>query len=134
MDDIFWPSFFQAKDALFSALRNQHRPHCAHILFNPPGRHHAIQSKTTTLISSLLEHEHEVEVIHEPISQHRAAAEMSLRPIGALPSETIRHIVLHTVEGLHDRRQILRLSHVSKLWRETVLGISALFTGANWNR
>jgi CheY-like chemotaxis protein len=58
---------------------------------------------------------------------------MSLQPIAMLPPEIIRKIVLHTVEGPHSHRQIMRLSQVSKLWRDVVLGISALFTEARWS-
>ena len=139
IDSTFWPQFYQAKDALFTALLNPNAPPFPHILSTPRSQHYAIRTETTKLISSLLELEHELEVIqrevkrfYESISQQRMVAEMSLRPIGVLPPETIREIVLHTVEGPHDHRQILRLSHVSTLWRDAVLGISTLFTQANW--
>ena len=140
IDSTFWPRFYQAKDALFTALLNPNAPPFPHILSTPRSQHYAIRTETTKLISSLLELEHELEVIqrevkrvHKTISQQRVVAEMSLRPIGVLPPETIREIVLRTVEGPHDHRQILRLSHVSTLWRDAVLGISTLFTEANWN-
>ena len=70
---------------------------------------------------------------YEMVSQQRAAAESCLWPIGALPFDVIREIALYTVEGRHDHRQILNLSHVSKQWREAVLSISWLFTEANWD-
>jgi len=140
IDSTFWRRFYQAKDALFTALLVPNAPPFPHILSTPRSQHHAIRTETTKWISSLLELEHGLEVIqrevkrvHKTISQQRMVAEMSLRPIGVLPPETIREIVLHTVEGPHDHRQILRLSHVSTLWRDVVLGISTLFTQANWN-
>ena len=140
IDNTFWPRFYEAKDALFTVLSNPYVPPFPHILSTTPSQHYAIRTETTKLISSLLELEHELEVIqrkvgrvHEWIKQQRMVAEMSLRPIGVLPPETIREVVLHTVEGPHDHRQILHLSHVSTLWREVVLGISTLFTEANWN-
>jgi len=139
IDNTFWSRFYQAKDALFTALPTSYGPHFPHILSTPPSQRYAIQTETAKLISSLRELEHELEVIqrevkrvHESISQQRADAEMSLQPIGALPPETIREVVLHTVKGPRDHRQIMRLSHVSTLWREAVLGISTLFTEANW--
>ena len=54
---------------------------------------------------------------------------MSLPPIEKLPPELIRDIVVHTIEGPWDHH----LSQVSKLWRDVVLGISALFTYADWD-
>jgi len=51
-----------------------------------------------------------------------------------LPPEIIRKIVIHTIKGPRAYRQIIHLSHVSKLWRDAVLGISALFTEARWGR
>ena len=53
---------------------------------------------------------------------------MPLPPINMLPPELIRDIVVHTIEGPRARRQIVRLLQVLKLWRDVVLGISALFT------
>lgn len=59
---------------------------------------------------------------------------MSLRAVGVLPPEVIREIVSHTIVGTHARRDIFYLSHVSRLWREVVIGFSTLFTEANWDK
>jgi len=54
----------------------------------------------------------------------------SLSSLLGLLGWLLPEINLHTVESA--RRQIIYLSHVSKLWRDVVPGISALFTQANW--
>ena len=63
LPESLWMTFltvvFPSEGRAFNALRNQHRPYCAHMLFDPPGWRHAIRSETTMLISLLLELEHE---------------------------------------------------------------------------
>ena len=140
IDSSLWPPLHQAKDALFTALLNRCQEPPARVFSAPPSQRHAIRTQTNEKISALLELERELEAIqrefkqaYEMISQQRAAAELCLWPIGALPFDVIREIALYTVEGRHDHRQILDLSHVSKQWREAVLSISWLFTEANWD-
>jgi hypothetical protein len=140
IDSSLWPPFRQAKDALFTALLNRCREPPARVFSAPPSQRHTIRTQTNENISALLELERELEVIqrefkqaYEMISQQRATAESCLWPIGALPFDVIREIALYTVQGRHDHRQILNLSHVSKQWREAVLSISWLFTEANWD-
>src|ERR1700733_2902892 len=72
--------------------------------------------------------------IRNSLSQQKTAAVMSLPPIGMVPPELIRKIVVQTIEGPRAHRQIMCLSQVSKLWRDVVFGISALFTAANWEQ
>jgi hypothetical protein len=91
------------------------------------------------LVSSLgdLENElndvqREIQRVRDSLSQQKTAAMMSLQPIGMLPPEMIRKIVVHAVEGPRDYRQITRLLRVSKLWREVVFDIPSLFSQANW--
>ena len=134
-----WSSFHEAKAALFTALLNRDQ-HPVHVFSAAPSQRHAIRTEVNQMILSLLEVEGELEVIHqevkrvhEKISEQRAAAEISLQPVGALPAEVIREIVWYTAQGPWARRHILRLSHVSKMWREVVLGISALFIEADWD-
>jgi hypothetical protein len=141
VDNTLWPPFRQAKAALFAALLDRNQPLTVPVLSFPPSPRHAVQTGTNKLISSLQEIERELDVIEqevkqvrESISQRRAAAEMSLQPIGALPSDVIREIVLRAIDGPHSRRQILHLSHVSRRWREAVIGVSALFTAADWDK
>ena len=140
IDSSLWSPFHQAKDTLFTALLNRCRDPPVHIFSAPPSQRHAIRTQANENISALLDLERELEVIqrefkqaYEMVSQQRAATESCLWPIGALPFDVIREIVLYTVEGGHDHRQILNLSHVSKQWREAVLSISWLFTEANWD-
>jgi len=140
IDSSLWPPFHQAKDALFTALLNRCQGPPARVFSAPPSQRHVIRTQVNENISALLELERELEVIqrefkqaYEMVSQQRAAAESCLWPIGALPFDVIREIALYTVEGRHDHRQILNLSHVSKQWREAVLSISWLFTEANWD-
>ena len=60
--------------------------------------------------------------------------QMSLQPVGCLPPELIQEIVAWTAAGqLENYCQIFKLSHVSILWRNVVVGFSALFTHADWN-
>ena len=139
IDSSLWPPFHQAKDALFTALLNICQEPPARVFSAPPSQRHAIRTQANENISALLELERELEVIqrelkqaYEMVSQQRAVTESCLWPIGALPFDVTREIALYTVEGRHDHRQILNLSHVSKQWREAVLSISWLFTEANW--
>jgi len=134
-------SFRQAKDAFFAALLNRRLSLSARAAGVPSRCHVArtVQTEIGNLISSLEDLEDDLNDIQREIKQAqnsvlqlKSAALMSLQPIGMLPPEIIRKIVVHTVDGPCDHRRILRLSQVSKLWRETVLGISALFTTADW--
>jgi hypothetical protein len=56
----------------------------------PPSRRPVIRAETDILITSLLEVKHDLEIIQQEVhgstnqSQRRAAAEMSLQPIGVL--------------------------------------------------
>jgi len=140
LDDSVWLQFRQAKTSLFGALLSR-QSSSVHILSTPPSQRDAMRTKTNNLISSLLEVEHElkavqqeVQRVYDSISRERAAAEMSLCPVGVLPPEVIREIVSHTIVGAHARRDIFRLSHVSRLWRDVVIGFSALFAEANWQK
>jgi len=141
LDDSVWLQFHQAKTSLFGALLNRRQSPSVHILSAPRSQRDATLTKTNKLISSLLEVEHELKAVQEEVqrvydsvSRERAAAEMSLRSVGVLPPEVIREIVSHTIIGTHAYRDIFRLSHVSRLWRDVVIGFSALFTEANWDK
>jgi hypothetical protein len=141
VDDSLWLQFRQAKTSLFGALLDRHQPPLAHVLSAPPPLRHTMRTETDKLVSSLLEVERELKAfqreskqILQSVSQQRAAAEMSLRPVGMLPSEVIREIVLHAVTGTHAHHQILYLTQVSRFWRQVVTGFSALFTEADWNK
>ena len=141
VDDPLGLSFHQAKDAFLAALLNRHRSLSARAV-GVPSRCHVARTLRTgvgNLISSLEDLEgdlndiqREIKQVQHSVLQLKSAALMSLQPIGMLPPEIIRKIVVHTVDGPCDHHRILRLSQVSKLWRETILGISALFTTADW--
>ena len=98
-----------------------------------------MRSDADELVSSLLEVEHELEAIQQEVkqvqisvSQRRSAAQMSVQVVRTLPFEVIREIVLHTIWGPDDHHRILHQSHISRPWREVVIGCSMLFTQANW--
>jgi len=134
LDDSVWLT------SLFGALLNRSQSPSVHVFSAPPSQRDATRTKTNKMISSFLEVEHELKVVqqevqrvYDSVSRERIAAEMSLCPVGALPPEVIREIVSHTIVGTHAYRDIFRLSHVSRLWRDVVIGFSALFTEANWD-
>lgn len=56
-----------------------------------------------------------------------------MSPSEHLPPELLRKIVTWAVDGPHDRRHILHLTHVSRLWREVVFTLPGLFTEADWD-
>ncbi|KAF8302526.1 hypothetical protein DL93DRAFT_2173205 [Clavulina sp. PMI_390] len=59
--------------------------------------------------------------------------DMATNPIAALPMELLQHIVDLTIRSPRDFTQIIRLSHVSCVWRAAVLGMPALFTIPDWS-
>ena len=142
VDDPAWLPFRQAKAAFLVALFGRHQSLSTHApAALPSSQHRAVRTEVDALISSLEELDdelkdvqREIQQVRNSIFQRKAAAIASLQPIAMLPSEIIRKIVVHTIEGPWAYRQIMRLSQVSMLWRDVVLGISALFTQANWDR
>jgi hypothetical protein len=141
VEDSLLLSFHEAKQALFAALRSQCQPAVAHTLSVPPAHRGVVRTTANTSVPALLGLERELEVlqleakeVHGLISRQRVAAQMFLQPIGRLPPELIQEIVAWAaVDQLEDYRQVLGLSHASKLWRNVVVGFSALFIHANWN-
>lgn len=137
VEESLLTAFHEAKQALFAALHGQCQP-IVHTLSVPPSHRAAVRTTNRNSIPALLELERglealqlEVKEVHGIISRQRAATQMSLEPIGRLPPELIQEIVAWTTaDRLQDYRQILHLSHVSKLWRNVVIGFSSLFTHA----
>ncbi|KAF8307780.1 hypothetical protein DL93DRAFT_1978712 [Clavulina sp. PMI_390] len=62
-----------------------------------------------------------------------ADAESALAPISAVPLEVLRSIILFAVGDPSDTRSVLRVSQVSRAWRNLTLDASELFTHADWN-
>jgi len=131
--------FRQAKAAFLTALLDRHQSLSTRAPAAPCWPRRAVRAQVDEFISSLGELEDELDNVQRDIqrvrnslSQQKAVALTSLQPIGMLLPEIIREIVPHTVEGPSAHRQIMRLSQVSKPWRDVVLGISALFTEARW--
>ncbi|KAF8307808.1 hypothetical protein DL93DRAFT_1981248 [Clavulina sp. PMI_390] len=54
-------------------------------------------------------------------------------PIGRVPPEVLRIIIVLAVSHPGDSRTVLRASHVSRKWRDVVLATSELFTHADWD-
>jgi hypothetical protein len=132
----FWKAFHEAKSALLKAL---HAPHTQRPVFATPQSRESIRASTVELISLVTEAEHELKTIQDEfaatqalLSRTRATATNLLSPIGALPPELIHMIVMCASEASNPLH-ILRMSHVSKTWRETVISDPKLFTCADWD-
>ena len=142
VDDSMWLPFRQAKTAFLAALFDRHQSLSTHApAALPSPQHRPVRTEVDALISSLEELDdelkdvqREMQQVRNSLFQQKAAAITSLQPIAMLPPEIIRKIAVHTIEGPYAYRQIMFLSQVSKLWRDVVLGISALFTQANWDQ
>ena len=143
LDDPAWLPFRQVKAAFLAALFDRHQQ----LLSTrapaalPSSQHRAVRTEADALISSLEELDdelndvqREIQQVRNSLFQRKAATIISLQPIAMLPPEIIRKIVVHTIQGPRTYRQIMRLSQVSKLWRDVVLDISALFTEAHWRK
>jgi len=142
LDDPVWLPLRQAKAAFLAALFDRHQSISTDApAALPSSQHCAVRTEVEALISSLEELDdelkdvqREIQQVRDSLFQRKAAAIMSLQPIAKLPPEIIRKIVVHVVEGPRDYRQIMHLLQVSKLWRDVVLDISALFTEAHWGK
>lgn len=90
-------------------------------------------------ISDIAEAEHELRAVQDELAaaqallfRKRVEVSASFSPIGALPPELIRMILSHVCDASHPIL-VMRLSHVSRMWREAIISNSSLFTCANWD-
>jgi hypothetical protein len=120
-EDHLWLTFHQTKDALLTSRRT-------------------VRTAANELVSTLLEAGSGLPFVRNEISgkpgptpQGRTATQMALSQSEDLPPELLRKIVALAVDGPHDRRQILNLTHISRMWREVAFTLSGLFTEADWD-
>ena len=137
-----WQAFYQAKDALISALREAPLVYQA-----PPSGPRAGQDTgsvpASTFLQCITETVDEVKTVQGElsnlqsylISSHTMITNRHSLP-GMLPIELLQKIISLAVPtpGDYDYYIILRLSQVSKRFRDAVLDISGLFTKPDWNR
>ena len=140
-DDALWLPFNEAKDTLFMALLHPSQPIHWQTPSASPAMRDAHRKATTEVVSTLQAAESKLEALQQEakavqhsISRHRAAAQNALAPVALLPPELIREIVDLTVEFRWNYSRILKLSHVSRLWRDVVLQYPALFTLVDFRR
>jgi hypothetical protein len=138
-DPVLWQAFYQAKDALISALRE------APLVYEAPfglcaGRDTGSVA-TSTLLQCITETVDEVETVQSELSSLRSHLIRSRTIItnqcslpGMLPIELLQNIISLVISHPRNCRTTLRLSHVSKRFRYAVLDMSRLFTEANWTR
>ena len=140
-DPVLWQAFYQAKDALISALRE------APLVYQAPSGPQAGQDTDSVPVSAFLqcitEAVCEVETVQSELSSLRSHLFRSHATItnrhslpGMLPIELLQKIISLAVPdpGDYDYHTILWLSQVSKRFRDAVLDISGLFTDPDWIR
>ena len=138
VDPSLWTTFHRARDALLNALREA--PLVNDIYATPSPIKAMPPASTKSLIQAISEAEHEIESAQNELSSvrsylahNRAIVTNWSSPLAILPYELIQDIVSYIVVTPGRQREIMRLSHVSKRWREAVLAMPQLFTTANWN-
>jgi hypothetical protein len=131
-DPVLWQAFYQAKDALISALRE------APLVYQAPSGLR-VGKDTGSALASITEAVHEVETVQSELSSLRSYLTRSHVIItnryslpGMLPIELLQEIISLVVPYPYHHRITLKLSQVSKRFRDAVLGISRLFTEPDW--
>jgi hypothetical protein len=143
VNPALWMTFNQAKDALLTALQEalhtQLEPRALVASHSPRG-HDTTPCSVNTLLLAASEAEQQLEASLSDLSFVRSSLVQRLRvvhnlssPFATLPHELTQDIISLVVNGASDRRAILGLSQVSQKLRRTVLGMSCLFTEANWD-
>jgi hypothetical protein len=137
VDPAIWAAFHQARDALITALHDALLVKRVHAITRAGA---VAPSSTSTLIQAISEAKRELKTARHDLSniqshlvRTRAVVVNWSSPFAMLPHELVRDIVSHTIQYPYQRRQILRLSHVSQRLRETVVDMSWLFTDTDWN-
>ena len=132
-----WRAFHEARSALLDAFRNSHI-YDSHVITTPSSSE-PFRASMIEFISDIAEAEHELRAVQDELAatqallfRKRVKISASLSPIGALPLELIRMILSHVCDA-SDPVLVMRLSHVSRMWREAIISNSSLFTCANWN-
>lgn len=134
-----WNAFHEAKGALLEALRSSPTGP-PHVLSAVPRSRETIRASTAELIFAITDAQRELQAAQDELeaaqtllSQWHFAAKNSLSPIGALPPELIYMIMSYASEEPNPLH-VLRISHVSKLWRRVVISDPTSFTCADWER
>jgi len=132
-DPSLWTSFHRARDALLNALRDDIYATRPPIKAIPP-------ASTKSLLQAISQAEREIETAKNELSRIRSYLAQShaivtnwSSSLAMLPYELIQGIASYVIVTPGRQREIMRLSHVSKKWREAVLAMPRLFSTANWN-
>ena len=131
-DPVLWQAFYQAKDGLISALRE------APLVYQAPSGLR-VWKDTGSILASITEAVHEIETVQSELSSLRSYLIRSHAIItnrhtlpGMLPIELLQEIISLVVPYPYHHQITLKLSQVSKRFRDAVLGISRLFTKPDW--
>lgn len=140
IDTNLWTVFNDSKDALLEALKAPVSREL-HILSLPASDRAPLVAAMSQLAKELLVSMKLLEdacrdllEVKQLLRMQHTRASMSLSPIGALPYELIHRIIAFAVHDPLDNATILRLSHVSNIWRTVVISSSEFFTAIDWNR
>lgn len=140
VDPALWESFYQATDALSLALkssigrltskdvlseRRAERDRALHCLRDQ-------QSRIIELSQDLISLQTELDEMKRALVKGIGRVQCSLSPIGTLPPELLRDIIVHAAQP-RDHRTILTMSSVCDLWRAAVFSERSLFSEANWD-
>lgn len=139
VEPALWDAFYKAKDALLSALdASLTQPNCQHILLQPVER-----AKARTSIKRSLERLHsgirelesaqaDITRMHDRFLKSVGRVQSSLSPVGVLPPELLREVILRSA-GPQDHKRILALASVCDQWRTAVHAERSLWVDANWD-
>jgi hypothetical protein len=133
-----WTTFRQARDALLNALREV--PSVNDIYVSPAPIKAIPPASMNSLIQAIPEAEREIETAQNELSSvqrylahSRAIVTNWSSSLAMLPYELVQEIVPYMIVTPDHRHRVMRLSRVSKRWREAVLAMPSLFTTADWN-
>lgn len=140
LDPTLWQSFYRTQDALLLALRSSiarmtskdvlserraERDRALHGL-----RDH--QKRIADLSKNIMSMQEELEEMKRALVKGIGRVQGSLSPIGMLPPELLRDIILYAAQP-RDHRMIMSMSSVCDLWRAAVISERSLFSEANWD-
>ncbi|KAF8311195.1 hypothetical protein DL93DRAFT_2229831, partial [Clavulina sp. PMI_390] len=126
-------------EGILAALQSISLVCAQHVLTLPPSQREQASAaihKDQTRLSECRERIHAAQKTLEDLnylcSSTQNMLQNRIQPIGALPIETIQHIISFTLESPTHRKQICQLSRLSRTWRSAVLGMPKLFVSPDW--
>lgn len=135
VDSKVWTAFYyNAQRALAQAIQASLHSN-PHVLSLDASKRDSSRASTRelvmeldTLTTQLNDVATDILNVSKEVQKYRLHSNASMSLIGILPPEVLRDIVRLAVESSKNTRRILRLSHVSSVWRTGVNGTSDLVT------